>query len=141
MAERDAHLYIGGEGRPGSTVTREGRLGSNSYRACPRAGSWSGSCPCRVRVLGFQLNMGTGAGSCQARARGRPCCFIRGSCLNGTCPCRPNWLIPFGHLYEGLCSGALATRPSGRPWSSVLTPTATITDRRATRRSLYTRRP
>jgi hypothetical protein len=33
--KENARLYTGGEGRPGSTITREGQPGSNSYRACP----------------------------------------------------------------------------------------------------------
>jgi hypothetical protein len=36
--EHDTRLYIEGEGRSGSTVTREGRPGSNGCRAYPRAG-------------------------------------------------------------------------------------------------------
>jgi hypothetical protein len=66
-----ARLYIGREGRPGSNGHREGWLGSNGYRAWGRAGRWSGSCPCRAGVLGFQRNTGTGAVPCLARARGR----------------------------------------------------------------------
>jgi hypothetical protein len=80
------------------TVTREGRPWSNGYRAYPHAGRWSGSCPCRVRVLGFQPNMGTGAGLCQAQVQGRPCRVVRGPCLNRSSPCQSNGLSPFEHL-------------------------------------------
>jgi hypothetical protein len=82
-----ALLYIGGEGRPGSNGHEGGAAGSNGYCACPRAGRWSGPCPCRVRVLGFQPRHGAGAGPCRSWA-----VFKR------PCSCRPNGLNPFGHL-------------------------------------------
>jgi hypothetical protein len=77
--------YIGSEGRPGSNSHMERCPGSNEYRAWGRAGRWSGSCPCRVGVLGFQTNTGTGSGPCLARARGRPGRVVRRPCLNGPC--------------------------------------------------------
>jgi hypothetical protein len=45
--KENARLYIGGEGRPGSTITREGQPGSNSYRTCPVPAAGAG----RARVV------------------------------------------------------------------------------------------
>jgi hypothetical protein len=84
-----AGLYIGREGRPGSNGHREGWPGSNDHRAWGRAGYWSGPCPCRAGVLGFQPNTGTG---------GRPGRVVLGPRLIGSCSCRPNELSPFEHL-------------------------------------------
>jgi hypothetical protein len=45
--KENTRLYIGGEGRPGSTIAREGQPGSNSYRACPVPAAGAG----RARVV------------------------------------------------------------------------------------------
>jgi hypothetical protein len=59
--EHGARLYIGGEGRPGSTVMREGQPGSNGYRACPMPAIGAG----RARVVFTCWDSGP------TRARGR----------------------------------------------------------------------
>jgi hypothetical protein len=45
--KENARLYIGGEGRSGSTITREGQPGSNSYRVCPVPAAGAG----RARIV------------------------------------------------------------------------------------------
>jgi hypothetical protein len=112
--KENAHLYIGGEGRPGSTIAREGQPGSNSYRAFPVPAAGAGrarvvfACwdsnptlargPCRARHGHSHTGQTV---PCQARTQDRPCRVVRGPYLNGSCPCRPNGLSPFGHGHCG----------------------------------------
>jgi hypothetical protein len=100
--KENARFYIGGEA--GINDNKGGAAPIQQLSCLPRAGRWSGSCPCRVRVLGFQPNTSTGVVPCQARTRDRSCRVVLGLCLNGPCLCRPNGLSPFGHLYVGVFS-------------------------------------
>jgi hypothetical protein len=84
--EHDTRLYIEGEGRSGSTVTREGGRDPTTVVPTPVPAIEAG----RARVVFACWD------SSPTRARG-PGRVVRELCLNGPCLCRPNGLSPFGH--------------------------------------------
>jgi hypothetical protein len=63
--KENARLYIGGEGRPGSTITRKGQPGSNSYRASPVPAAGAGRA--RVVIACWDSSPTLARGPCRAR--------------------------------------------------------------------------